>query len=402
MPWKVKDAMDQRIEFVARALGRETDLSSLCREFGISRPTGYHWLNRYQEAGSLSGLQEQSRRPRRSPNKTSARHEELVVQIRRDTAWGGKKIQHVLARDQGIALTVATVNRIIKRNGLLERQERHRPALERFERQAPNELWQMDFKGPYPLERGKCYPFSILDDHSRYVVGLFALASIEGVQVERRLREVFEQYGVPDSMLMDHGTPWWSTTNGHGLTQVAVKLIKQGIQLRYSGIGHPQTQGKVERFHRTLGKAMELEEPAGSIAGWQKQMERFRHQYNHVRPHEAIEMRVPADLYQPSLRHYHPNPPEWEYPPGAVVKRLSGDGIVYYGLREYFVCEALADEYVSLRQLDDRVLVTYRHMHIRELDTATGKTVPILKPAVESSGAVKERKKAPKKERKKA
>ncbi|HEV8130094.1 MAG TPA: DDE-type integrase/transposase/recombinase [Acidobacteriota bacterium] len=122
---------------------------------------------------------------------------------------------------------------------MLERQERHRPALERFERQAPNELWQMDFKGPYPIEHGKCYPFSILDDHSRFVVGLFALPSIEGVQVERRLREVFEQYGVPDCMLMDHGTPWWSTTNGHGLTQLAVKLIKQGIRLRYSGIGHP-------------------------------------------------------------------------------------------------------------------------------------------------------------------
>ncbi|HEY3132782.1 MAG TPA: IS481 family transposase, partial [Acidobacteriota bacterium] len=389
MPWKVKDAMDQRIEFVVRALERERDLSSLCREFGISRPTGYHWLNRYQQVKSLSGLKEQSRRPKRSPNKTIPRHEELVVQIRRDTAWGGKKIQHVLARDHRIELTVPTVNRIIKRNGLLERQDRHRPALERFERQAPNELWQMDFKGPYPIERGKCYPFSILDDHSRFLVGLFALPSIEGVQVERRLREVFEQYGVPDCMLMDHGTPWWSTTNGHGLTQLAVKLIKQGIGLRYSGIGHPQTQGKVERFHGTLGKAMAMQEPARTVAAWQKWMKRFRQQYNQVRPHEAIEMRVPADLYQPSLRHYHPHPPEWEYPPGAVVKRLSRDGIVYYRLR--LVCEALAHEYVSLQQLDDRVLVTYRHMHIRELDTITGKTLPILKPAVESSGAVKER-----------
>lgn len=402
MPWKVKDVMEQRIEFVARALSGEVDFSRLCQEFGISRPTGYHWLRRYREEGRLSGLKEQSRRPKHSPGKTEEQYEKLVIEVRRETGWGGKKIQHVLARDQGIELTVPTVNRIVKRNGLIDRGDRHRPALKRFEREAPNELWQMDFKGPFQGMRGKCHPFCVVDDHSRFALGVFALSKTDGAGVGRRLREVFEQYGVPDSILMDHGVPWWSACNGHGLTRLGVDLIRQGIRLRYSGIGHPQTQGKVERFHGTLGKAMDLHEPVQTLRGWQRLMDRFRQQYNQVRPHEAIQMRVPADLYRPSARRYNPDPPEWEYPDGSVVKRISRQGFVYYRSREYFVCEALANEPVWLRQIEHRVLVTYRHMYIRELNTRTGVTLPVLRPAVESSGAVKERKKAPKKERKEA
>lgn len=402
MPWKVKDVMDQRIEFILRAVSGEDEISSLCREFQVSRPTGYHWLKRYQETGSVAGLKEGSRRPKSSPNKTDRRSEDRVIQMRRETGWGGKKIQHVLARDHRMVLTVPTVNRILKRNGLIQRERGSRPAVKRFERNAPNELWQMDFKGPLFLPVGQCYPFSILDDHSRFVVGLFALDKTDGAQVERRLQSVFEQYGVPDSILMDHGVPWWSAQNGHGLTHLAVNLIRQGIRLRYSGIGHPQTQGKVERFHGTLAKAMALHGPARSIAGWQRLMNRFRDQYNHVRPHEAIAMKVPADVYQASLKSYNPHPPEWEYPSGAIIKRLSRQGFVYYRGCEYFVCEALADQYVWLRELEDRVLVTYRQMYIRELNTRTGRTLPILRPAVENATELKERKKAPKKERKTA
>ena len=161
MSWGVKDVKEQRIAFVARALSGQEDFSELCREFQVSRPTGYKWLRRYQEVGSFAELEEQSRRPQKSPGRIEEGIEKRVIQLRQATGWGAKKLQKVLQRDEGIQIGRTTVNRILARNGLLREEDRHRPATRRFEMSHPNALWQMDFKGQFPMGGGFCYPLSV-------------------------------------------------------------------------------------------------------------------------------------------------------------------------------------------------------------------------------------------------
>jgi transposase InsO family protein len=369
--------MEQRVEFVIRAVQGGEPISRLCAEYEISRPTGYLWMRRYEEAGSVQGVAERSRRPRHSPQQTPQEHEDRVVELRRLHSWGAKKLVVLLARE-GIRLPVVTVNRILKRRGLMAAAAVHRPATQRFVRPAPNQLWQMDFKGPWRVTEGVCYPLSILDDHSRYLVGLHALASTGTAGVAAGLRRTFEAYGVPEAMRMDHGTPWWSMTNGHGLTRLAVELIRQGIRLYYSGIRHPQTQGKVERLHRSLKHRLEGWGRPGSMAESTAALAVFRDEYNQVRPHEALDMEVPAQHYHASSRAYDPQPPEWEYEPGMEVKALNSEGFLEYQHQRYFVCEALAQQPVGTQRIENQLLVKYRNAWIREIDIMSGRTSALV------------------------
>ena len=379
MPWKVSEVKDQRIGFVARALGGERPLSGLCREFGISRPTGYHWLRRYQEVGSFSELEERSRRPRHSPHQTPVGIERRVEQLRRRYGWGARKLQVLLERE-GVEVKEVTLNRILKRRGLIEKKSPSGQARRRFERETPNELWQMDFKGEYRCSGGYCYPLSILDDHSRYLLGLYALRSQQWEPVWDCMSETLQRYGVPQALLLDHGTPWWSNTNGYGLTRLSVELIKQGIQLLWSGIGHPQTQGKVERFHGTLSQRIRHQGRPQKWQQWPGLLAQLREEYNQVRPHEALGMQVPAQRYQPSTRAYQPHPGDWEYPSGLTVRKLSSQGTLYWG-HYYFVCEALAGERVAIEPVQDKLLVRFRHLYIREIDLSLRRTLPLISAA---------------------
>lgn len=379
MPWKETDVDRERISFVVEALGRREPLSVLCRRYGISRKTGYKWLNRYREVGSFAELGERSRRPHRSPRRTPARLEQWVERIRVATGWGGRKISRLLAQE-GVHLARSTVDQILRRRGLIGGLERHRPAVKRFERSRPNELVQMDFKGQYRLRNGKeCYPLSLLDDHSRFVLGLYALESQHGEKVKRCLVSCFERYGVPEAMLMDHGNPWWGTTNGYGLTQLSVFLIRQGIQLHYGGIGHPQTQGKVERFHRSLGRTIRYRGIPATQGRFQELLEGIRYEYNEIRPHEALGDEVPRSRYQPSGKPFDPQPRPWEYPPGAEVERVCANGCLHLGGRYYFVCHALSGRRVWCQRFEHRILVTYRHMHVREIDLEARRTTPVVR-----------------------
>ncbi len=379
MTWRVSNVLDQRIRFVVQALQPEANVSRLCLEFGISRPTGYRWLHRYSDTNCLEALTDLSRRPHLSPNRTEPGMESQVVELRTRYGWGAKKLQ-ILLLQQGMRLGVRTINRILARCDLLKSHDCHRPATKRFERAQPNELWQMDFKGEYGLPDGRCYPLVILDDHSRFALATSALASQQTVPVQETLIRTFEQYGVPEAMLMDHGVPWWSTSNGYGLSTISVALIKQGIQLLFGAIRHPQTQGKIERFNRTLKQAAKHHGPLCSWGEWDCFLADFRHDYNHVRPHEALNMARPADVYRPSPRPYDPTPKPWEYPTEALVHRLNSEGFVTYHGRRYFVSESLADEPVMVQPFADRLLVTFRHMHVREVDLLTGRSYPIVRP----------------------
>ena len=378
MPWRTESVMDQRVEFVLRAKEEEEPLAELCREYGISRPTGYLWLNRYQQVGSVTGLAERSRRPAHSPQQTSAEIETAVLAVRDKTGWGGPKIAKVLEQ-QGVQVAPATAQRILKRGGRVV-QPKVAKTTKRFEKGACNELAQMDFKGEYTMAAEKCYPLSFLDDCSRYCHGLWPLPGTGGEGVKQTLEGYFRAHGVPLSILMDHGTPWYSTTNQHGLTWLSVWLLKQGVVLRYSGVGHPQTQGKVERFHQTLKARTRHRGVPITMGEWERWAVEFRHEYNHERPHESLGMKTPAEVYQPvNLRSYQEQPREWEYS-GSTVKRLNTQGMLYYRQQRYFVSEALAAECVRVDELEGKLLVTFRHMTVREIEINTGKSRAVLLP----------------------
>jgi transposase InsO family protein len=379
MPWKEMDIMNQRIEFVARAVKGNMNISSLSREYDIARSTGYRWINRFHEVGTFARLTEKSKRPHTSPNRINAELEAQVIELRKKRGWGGKKLQKIMA-DEGIPMSVSTINRIIKRNNLLEANECTKQATKRFEMEHPNDLWQMDFKGEWPIMEGKCYPLSIIDDCSRYAVGLFALTNQRSVSVKECVEKTFNEYGVPDAMLMDHGTPWWSTANSLGLTNFAVFLIKQGIDLIYSGVGHPQTQGKVERFHRTLKHSIYRKGRPDTHQKCKVMLHEFVEEYNEIRPHEALGMDVPAQRYKRSNREYNPNPPEYEYQIGGQVTKLNSQGCVKYLSRRYFVSEALSEEWVQVDEINGKLLVKYRHMYVREIDIRSGSTTAVVLP----------------------
>lgn len=379
MPWKTMDVREQRVRFVVAAWSGERSLSSLCREFGISRPTGRLWLQRYR-GGGVGQIAERSRRPQHSPRQTAPELEQRVVELRRRYPdWGARKLQVLLSRD-GIQLPASTIHRVLVRNKLVREQDQHRPAQQRFERAAPNQLWQMDFKSPkgWGAAAG---PLSVIDDHSRYVVRLQATGSTRAELVREQLEAAFLQCGLPEAMLMDHGIPWWSATGITGATELSVWIMQQGIGLYWSGVRHPQTQGKVERFHGEMERALERR-------GWQGKprqqwLDEFRWEHNHVRPHEALAMQTPASRWQPSLRHYDPQPRQWEYPEGAWVRRLDGDGKLHLQGRNWNISQALRRQRVQLLPIHDRVQVYYCRTMIRELDiclqrsTAVGRWIPM-------------------------
>jgi transposase InsO family protein len=367
MPWGRTDVGEQRVKFVVRAASGKESMTTLCREFGVSRPTGYRWRRRFEQAGSATAVVERSPRPEHSPGRTEPRIEERVVALRREHGWGAKKLA-VLLEEEGQPLTVITINRILQRRGLVRKKDSHAPALQRFERAAPNQLWQMDGKGPYGGRDGICYPLSILDDHSRYAVGLYGLRAFAAGEIYPCLVRTFQRYGVPEAMLMDHGSVWWGTKNGYGLTWLSVRLMEQGIGLHYGRVHHPQTQGKVERFYRTLDEAIRYRGKPQRLAEWPEALEEFRQVYNERRPHEALQMKRPAERYRMSSRSYQPEPREWEYPTGSVVRTLNGKGVLDWQGRQWFVCEALAGRRVRIEEVGELLLVSYRHMYVREID----------------------------------
>src|SRR5262245_19265961 len=229
MPWLETDVRDQRIQFVLTVRRVEVTVTEACRDIGISRKTGYKWLAREAASGSVAVLTDRSRRPHQSPHRTPDAVTHRIGELRAATGWGGAKLA-VLAAAEGLTLTARTIDRIIQREGWTRSDAAPAPAPRRFARPAPNDLWQMDAKGAYPLAGGgRCHPLSIVDDHSRFVVGLAALPALQTALVRAALTRSFERYGVPGAMLMDHGAPWWSTSGPAGLTTLGVFLLKQGI-----------------------------------------------------------------------------------------------------------------------------------------------------------------------------
>ena len=349
MPWKVKTMLESRRELVELAMGSGTNVSELCRRFGISRKTAYKWLGRY-EAGGVAGLEDQSRRPKLSPRRTSAGVEAQVVQLRNvHGAWGGRKLRRRLL-DQGVAEVPAasTITEILRRRGLLSDVAEPR-AFQRFERERPNELWQMDFKGHFGLEAGgRCHPLTVLDDHSRFALVLQACGNEQGGTVQERLRQAFRMYGLPQAMLMDNGSPWGDDRESPW-TPLTVWLLRLGVRVLHGRPYHPQTQGKEERFHRTLVAEVLQGRVFRDLPECQIRFDEWRVIYNHERPHEALNLAVPGSHYEVSRRAYPEQLPEMEFSPTDVIRKVQRAGWFSFQGREWRISKAFRGERVGLR-----------------------------------------------------
>lgn len=360
MTWQEKNKVELRKEFIKLAMQEGTNISQLCKHFGISRKTGYKWLNRF-ESEDDNTLQDQSRRPLTSPEKTTLQIADKIIDIRQQhPCWGARKIKAVLLR-RGVKNIPAssTIHSILVQKGFINPKIKSTSYLNRFEHEAPNHLWQMDFKGNFPYEQGRCYPLTILDDHSRFSICLQACANERGETVKPILIETFKRYGLPERINVDNGNPWGSLFDSARYTTLSIWLIRHGIQVSYSRPGHPQTNGKEERFHRTL--KMELLDPFyyRDLAHIQRAFNRWRNIYNVERPHEGINMQVPADRYKVSYRGYNDRLQEFVYSDDYILRKVDVRGRIHFEGRQIFVGMPFAKEIVGIRLVHESNLDLY-------------------------------------------
>lgn len=365
MPWREVSAVSLRKEFVTLARGEGAVIRELCRRYGVSPRTGYKWLERYGLEGE-TGLEDRSRRPQHSPECTPPAMEAAVLEVRaQHPAWGGRKIRRWL-QDQGHPRVPAasTITAILHRHGQIDLDEgaKHRP-WQRFEHPVPNALWQMDFKGHFALAQGRCHPLTILDDHSRFAVALEACANEQGSTVQERLTTVFRRYGLPDRLLVDNGSPW-GNDGEQVYTHLTVWLLRLGIGVAHGRPYHPQTQGKDERFHRSLAAEVLAGRTYADLAACQAAFDGWRQVYNTERPHESLGMATPATRYQPSPRAYPEVLPPLAYGPGDVLRKVQAKGEFHFRGRVFAIGKAFHGQLVALRPTTDEALwKVYFHTH---------------------------------------
>lgn len=374
MPWRSSSVPAQRFEFVRLAEQGGVSFVELCHRFGIARSTGYKWLGRYEEEGP-GGLTDRSRRPRSSPVQTDSDVEELVCGVRRRfPAWGGRKIRGFLMRQGHTRVPAAsTITVILRRNGLMEHEAPPKRGYVRFERAEPNELWAMDFKGDFALTAGgRCYPFGVIDDYSRYSIALAACPNYQTATVKTHLTAAFERYGLPQAILMDNGAPWGATVE-HQWNPITVWLCDLRIEAIHTRPHRPQTNGKKERLHLTLDL-----EVLNTRPGWatldevQHAFDAWTPIYNHHRPHESLgETTVPADRYGPSPRSMPATITEPVYPDHWQLRTVADNSRISYQGHLYRMGKPFRGLTVAIAPTPQpgTYNVYYRHRHIKTLDT---------------------------------
>ena len=323
MPWREVSVMEQRREFVKLAQQEGVNRRELFRRFGISPPVGYKWLARFA-FGDVE-LADRSRRPHASPLRSADVTEELVLSVRdAHPVWGARKIARCLAREGHTVPAVSTVHAILRRHGrVVAPAGRPGEPYRRFEKEAPNLLWQMDFKGHMPLADGSsCHPLTMVDDHSRFALCLAACGNEQGTTVRRHLETAFRRYGLPEAVFVDNGGPWGFTTT-EPWTRLGVWLLKLGVGVIHSRPYHPQSRGKNERFHRTLKAEVFALARFRDLAAVQRALDRWRAVYNLERPHEALGHEVPASRYRPSPRTMPNGLPQIDYDEHEIVRTVS-------------------------------------------------------------------------------
>lgn len=377
MPWTEHSVSDQRKILVSLSQAPGANLSELAKRFGVSRKTLYKWRNRAGVQPSLSGewAENQSRRPQSSPGRLNADMEQRIREVREQSGWGPRKIRKVLEmRGVQNLPSPSTIAAVLRRLDLVEPEESlKRKEFVRFERSEPNELWQMDFKGPFPIGNGaRCHPLTIVDDHSRFALGVQALPGESGELTRPALIPILRRYGLPDTMLLDNGSCWGRV--GACYTAFTAWLLRLGIRVIYGRPYHPQTRGKNERFNRTLKAEAIAGRHFATMQEWQAEFDRFVLTYNTIRPHEALSLEVPASRYKVSARSFPEQLEPIEYLEGDTIRKVGPAGYISWGKQRFHVGRAFSGEPVAMRptRIDGVYEVFYCYQQVAVVDRRDG------------------------------
>lgn len=358
MAWRETDPVDERMEFIAGYLRGEASITSLCDAFGISRKTGYKWIDRYEALGPV-GLLERSHSVLRCPHRTPGAVTAALLSLRRETGWGPKKLRVLLAkRYPELAVpAVSTVGELLKQHGLVKpcpqrRRKQLRRATPLSAVGAPNDCWSADHKGHFELgDSSRCYPLTITDNYSRYLLRCVALTGIDSEPAQRVFEQAFKEYGLPLRIRTDNGSPF-GANRGLAISKLSLWWMRLGIQHERISAGQPQQNGRHERMHRTLKETV-CSPPGRSRRAQQQRFESFVRTFNHDRPHEALGMSVPADVYCPSNRPLPRHLQPLTYPDAFDRRRVGENGRINIDGTSYFVTKVLVGEDVGLQHLDE-------------------------------------------------
>jgi putative transposase len=384
MPWKACKPMDERLKFIARLLDGEK-MAAVCRDFNVSRKTGYKVLKRYNDIG-LEGLTDRSRRPYRHANQLPTQIETLIVRLKEDKpSWGAPKIRERLARLYPDVHTpaISTVHAVLDRHGLVKRRTRRRNRAEgtTLSRPAqPNELWCADYKGEFMLaDRRYCYPLTITDFASRYLIACEALSTTKETYAFSVFEGVFKEFGLPRAIRTDNGVPFASPNALFGLSRLSVWWLRLGIEIERIKPGHPQQNGRHERMHLTL--KLEATKPAGSnFLQQQARFDDFIDCYNNERPHQALNMQCPAQRYQPSSRPYR-GLPDLDYPFHDKAVTVTTCGRLCFNRQKINLSQVFAGQTVGIKQIEDRIwLVSFMDYDLGYFDDETCRLEPLANP----------------------
>jgi putative transposase len=382
MPWRQTSPMDQKIQFIADYRRRTLSITELCALYGVSRKTGYKWIERYLTSGP-PGLEDRLRTPGSRPNQTPQHVVEALIEVRcRHPSWGAKKLLSILQkRHPSWSLPGrSTICDMLRRHGLVPKKRHHRhighPGKPTTLIAAPNDVWSADFKGQFKTSNGLyCYPLTVADGYSRFLLGCQALSSTRVAEAKPVFTRLFKEFGLPKRLRTDNGVPFATNTLGR-LSQLSAWWVRLGILPEFIEPGKPQQNGRHERMHRTL-KAETARPPARTRRAQQLKFDRFREEFNFQRPHEALDMRTPATCYDPSPRTMPHKPPPLEYPDRFEVRYVSANGGIRWHHQWVNVSHVCVGTYVGLEEIDDGVWNVYfgplklgrlleRHMRIED------------------------------------
>ena len=383
MPWKESRIVDQRLQFLSSYQKKEMSLSDLCREFGVSRPTGYRWINRYKEVGP-EGLLDRSRKPQGCSHATSEATENAILALRgKHPSWGARKLKARLEKVQPRVNwpAASTFGNILHRAGLTNPKQKKRrttPCSEPFsEVTAPNQLWCMDFKGYFSTGDGtRCDPFTITDAHSRYLIRCQTVSRMDLSQVVAVCEAAMREYGMPARIRTDNGAPF--AGNGLlGLSKLSLSWTKMGIVHERIQPGRPQQNGRHERMHRTL-KEDTTKPPALTLRLQQKKFDRFRQIFNHERPHEGLNNETPASLYQRSSTMLPRVLTPFTYPRGFQTRRVNTSGDISWHKDRVFISQVFSFEDLGFEEMDEEIFrVYFREIELGELDVTELRFRPV-------------------------
>jgi transposase InsO family protein len=363
MPWKVYPVSEQRLAFVHLVDGLGHPVAAACREFGISRKTAYKWLNR-SRGDPGADLADRSRRPRRSPRRTGEGLEQRILHLRDSSGWGARKIRSFLERRHHRVPSITTVHNVLRRHDRIHPPAQAHPPPQSFERRGPNELWQLDFKGPVEVARRRRHPLTVIDDHSRYLLVLQLCNDHTFRTTWQWLWEAFGEFGLPESLLSDNA---FGTTHQHPktLSQFDCKLVRLGIRPLHGRPHHPQTQGKVERLNGTIQRELYPRARTDRLEHFEADADRWRRVYNNLRPHEALGDQPPLSRWRPSPRPRPDELPPVEYPPGSVLRKVSKVGDINYRGYRILAGYGLIGQDVRIEERDDALVLYYSWKRIR-------------------------------------